>query len=325
MDTVTMNDLERLLVESRGECVSIYMPTHRAGRDTRENPTRFKNLLKSAEKQLAEQTDSSRVSEILRPAFELLEDKVFWLHQGSGLAAFASPDFFRYYRLVLSFSEQTAVEDHFYLKPLVPLLMTNGRFYILALSQHQVNLYEATLDMIQEAQLPEDMPRSIEQLLKFDELQKLIRVPSTDRPGRKETMVLHGHGSEGDPKKHEKDLLRYAQAVDRGLSKVLAKRTEPLVLAGVDHIQAIYRKVSSYRNLMDEGVPGSPAELPIEQLHTRAWQIAGPQFAESLNKSLGRYADLSDTNRVSAKLEQVLPAAHTGRIQTLFVDTGQSR
>ena len=43
----------RTLAETRDQgCVSIYMPTHRVGIDTQQDPIRLRNLLAEAEKRL---------------------------------------------------------------------------------------------------------------------------------------------------------------------------------------------------------------------------------------------------------------------------------
>ncbi|MEZ4715870.1 MAG: hypothetical protein R2851_07260 [Caldilineaceae bacterium] len=70
------------------------------------------------------------------------------MHFGStratGAIDLAAPDVYTQLRLPLDFPSLTRVADHFYVKPLLPLLTDDGRFYILALSQNDVRLYQAT-------------------------------------------------------------------------------------------------------------------------------------------------------------------------------------
>ena len=47
-------ELESLMTPSEGAHVSLFMPTHRVGRETRQNRIRLKNLIRAAEKQLIE-------------------------------------------------------------------------------------------------------------------------------------------------------------------------------------------------------------------------------------------------------------------------------
>jgi hypothetical protein len=87
-------------------CVSIYMPTHRTGTETQQDPLRLRNLLGEAEKRLSARGVSTRaVQEMLELANKLLQDSYFWQHQSDGLAIFLSSHRVRSYRLPLNFEE----------------------------------------------------------------------------------------------------------------------------------------------------------------------------------------------------------------------------
>ena len=156
------------LLRYKGKCVSIYMPTHRAGAETQQDPIRLKNLLREAEAALIRTgLRSSRARELLEPAQELVEDHEFWQHQSDGLAIFLSPGLFRSYRLPLEFEESVFVAERFHVKPLLPLLTGDGRFYVLALSQNEVRLLQGTRFNVGEVDL-EDVPRSLAEALSYE-------------------------------------------------------------------------------------------------------------------------------------------------------------
>ncbi len=143
MDILTRAELEQLMRKEQQWCVSIYMPTHRTGREAQQDPIRLKNLLGEAEKRLSDQGVGTRdVQQMLEPASKLLQDSYFWQHQSDGLAIFLTSNRVRRYRLPLNFEEFVAVMDHFYIKPLLPLFTGDGQFYILALSQNEVTVAE---------------------------------------------------------------------------------------------------------------------------------------------------------------------------------------
>ena len=52
MEMITREELERLFNLSNTNLISLYMPTHRMGRETMQDPIRFKNLLNQAENRL---------------------------------------------------------------------------------------------------------------------------------------------------------------------------------------------------------------------------------------------------------------------------------
>ncbi|NJL82497.1 MAG: hypothetical protein HC890_05200 [Chloroflexaceae bacterium] len=162
MARFTQSELQTLMAIP-GPCVSIYLPAHSAGPEIRQDPIRFKNLLKAAEESLlAQGVRRSRVLGLLAPLHELDNDE-FWRHQDRGLAAFAAPDFVRHYRLPLEFEALALVAEHFHLTPLLPLLTGDGRFYILALNQSHLRLLEASRDRVRELDLSnlEDVPESL--------------------------------------------------------------------------------------------------------------------------------------------------------------------
>lgn len=83
--SITTNDLEDLLGQKDSPCVSLYMPTHPAGPEIRQDPIRLKNLLKGTERQLTEQgIRSTDPRTWLEPLSKLLEDEQFWRHQDQG-------------------------------------------------------------------------------------------------------------------------------------------------------------------------------------------------------------------------------------------------
>jgi hypothetical protein len=53
MDKITMDILKQAFLDRHsGWCVSLFMPTHRSGRDTEQDPIRFKNLIREVEESL---------------------------------------------------------------------------------------------------------------------------------------------------------------------------------------------------------------------------------------------------------------------------------
>ena len=122
MDLLEKNELKRLIQRGEGPCISIYMPTHRMFPGTKQDPIRFKNLLREAEKRLNEiGIRSVEATKLLKPAKSLIKNGLFWQYQADGLATFISSDLFYYHRLPLKFDELLVVTDRFHIKPLLPL------------------------------------------------------------------------------------------------------------------------------------------------------------------------------------------------------------
>jgi hypothetical protein len=62
-------------------------------------------------------------------------------------------------------------------------------------------------------------------------------------------------------------------------------------------------------------------------LHQKAWAIVKPLFEQELEKAAARYRELAGwaSETASKKLDEIVPAAFHGRIETLFVAVGIQR
>jgi hypothetical protein len=52
MNVLTRNNLNLLMAVHKGPCVSVFMPMHRSGPETQQDPIRLKNLIREAEERL---------------------------------------------------------------------------------------------------------------------------------------------------------------------------------------------------------------------------------------------------------------------------------
>lgn len=309
----------------KGLCVSIYMPTHRAGRGIQQDPIRLKNLLGEAEEALTlSGLRTPEAQELLEPAEKLLQDGLFWQRQSDGLALFLSSEAFRSYRLPFDFDELVVVTDRFHVKPLLPLL-SGGQFYVLALSQNEVRLLQGTRYSVSEVDL-KNAPESLAKALRYEDPEKRLQFhTSTRTPGGKgqRPAIFHGHGvaSADDPKDY---ILRYFHQVDEGLHDLLRDEQAPLVLAGVDYLLPIYREANMYPYLVDEGIEGNPEELKAKELHEQAWAIVQPRFLTAQKEAAAQYRQLAGagSEQASNDLKEVVPTAYHGRVETLFVAVG---
>jgi len=329
MDLLTRDELRALIDDHEGWCVSIYMPTHQAGEEIQEDPVRLKNLLGQAEEGLsAAGLRKPEAQKLLEPAQKLVWDGLFWQYQSDGLALFLSAGAFRRYRLPLDFEELVVVSDRFHIKPLLPLLSGDGRFYVLALSQNEVRLLQGTRHSVSEVDL-EGVPASLAEALKYNDPEKRLQFHTGTRtPGGKggRPAIFHGHGvaSADDPKNY---ILRYFRQMDEGLQALLRGEQAPLVLAGVDYLLPIYREANSYPPLAEGGVEGNPEELSAQELHKRAWDLVQPRFLQAQEEAAARYKQLAgvDSEQASNDLEGIVSAAYHGRVEALFVALGVQR
>jgi hypothetical protein len=318
---VERSDLGFLSEDVQGPFVSLYMPTHNRAKDTHKNPIRFKNLLREAYNRLLKLGFKPNDAKgMLQPGLELVEDEYFWRKQLGGLAVFIGDGFFRLFNEPSSFVEIVVVEPQFYVLPLLSLVGGNGSFFVLALSQKQIRILHNRKGQVQEVEV-DSVPRSLTEAIGLEEPDSQIQVHSAAPRGVSgKSAQFHGQGAGTDDAKDR--IQRFFQLVDSGLKPVLGGKTAPLVLAGVDYLFPIYRKVNTYPYLLDEGIPGSPDGLDDQLLAEKAQELLQPHFERPFQDAVAKFGNLSGTGLVATGLEDALPAADQGRVETLIIAPG---
>jgi len=324
MTQLSRDQLEALLHTSDTTCISIFLPTERKGAETQQNPIRFKNLVRKTEKLLVERGfEKPELEELLGPLRKMVEDHGFWQHQEDGLAVFRSEDRLETHLLPVRFSELVVVKDHFYLKPLFALFRGDGHFHILALSLHDVKLYAASRYSVREVELGDDVPRSLAEVVGTELEEQHVQYHSRagGAQGGGKSPVYHGQGGGEDDTKPE--IAKFFHRVDQTIGPYLKDRNAPVVLAGVEYLLPIYRDASSLPHVLAEGIPGNPQGLRPEQLHEKAWELVRPDMVARRERDAARFQEMAAAGRGSSAVEEVIPAAFDGRVETLFIPRGQ--
>jgi hypothetical protein len=85
----------------------------------------------------------------------------------------------------------------------------------------------------------------------------------------------------------------------------------------VYYLLPIYRAVSGYPQVLEEGSPEILRTLSGEALHEQAWQLlVGPHFNVRRNEARERFYAMASQEKSSNRLTEVLVAAVDGRIET---------
>jgi hypothetical protein len=326
MDILNPTDLKSLTAQQGKWCVSLYLPTHRAGREQQQDPVRLKNLLAETEaKLLANGLRRSKVQKMMQPAEELLSDKFFWQHQSDGLAVFLSNDVFVKYRLPVGFEELLIIAKSFHTKPLLPLLNRVGKFYLLFVSLNKIRLFQGTADRMSEVAL--NFPTSMDEALWTDDPQKSLSLHSGSInaiEGKGRAVIFHGHDPEDEKRKA---VLRFFQSVNQGLQDLLEDKNLPMILAGVDHILSIFRDTCTFENILEDSLRGNLNQENLKEVHKEACQVAGPFFEESQNKAFEKFEQLNGQQSALAvsDLKTALRAAKFGQVETMFVPLNEQK
>ena len=314
-DLVGITEITELVAKHRGPCVSIFLHTHRSGPGTQQDPTLLGELLDDASTQLTLfGFGQDQIEEILTPLFALIDNGEFWKYPADGLALYAAPSFHRHFRVQIPLEESLTVGQTFRVRPLLPLLTGDSRFFLLALSQNQVKLYEATKSTIAELSLG-PIPASMADALMGEKFQRQLQFRSVS----KTTVQYFGSGSAGEVEKQS--VERFLRLVDHGLVQRLGNSTHPLVLAAVEYYPPLFREMSKYPHIVEGSIEGNPNHRSPVELHTEAWPLVKPYLEAARRQALDRLRE-APTTRVATIVTDLVASAMEGGIDTLLIAPG---
>jgi hypothetical protein len=208
-------------------------------------------------------------------------------------------------------AESVTVDDHAYVLPLVPHVVTIPRFMILAVSKNAVRLFECDGQSVVE--VPDSgLPRSFDDALRYEDPEAQLQFHS---PGG--GAIAHGHGV-GDEIMKER-LDRFLLAVDHALVKREPSPHRPLILAAVDHTASRFHHISKYPALMNQHVSGNPDRLDAATLHAEALTILHDHLTTERAAELDRVRGLVGTGNIDTHTDDIAASARSGRVATLYL------
>lgn len=305
-------------------CISLYVATTtstNADANRQKDFIGFKNKLQQLTASLKDKNvDVTEIERLLKPGYDLLRTEDFWTSLSQGLAVYIADGYFRYIKLPMTPRDEMLINSSFFLTPLIPVITSKDHFYVLVLSKKQAKFYRADAFGIQFIDVP-GMPRGVEDVVHFEQKDD-IDLFRTDTSGAGAGASYHGMGT-GRPD-HKTNLAMYFDEVDETLWKeILNRENVPLLLAGVEYLIPIYKEVAKYKPIWDEALTGSHEHENPQTLYEQARAVMEPYFAERVDKALNIYANQSATELTTSVPEDIIPAAHYGRIAQLFVMKGE--
>ncbi len=308
MDLDIFDELSR---RSGVDLISIFIPTHRKGRDVVQDPIRLKNQLSVVDDHLESQGWKGRDrSERLADVSSLLEDKEFWEHQSAGLGVFIDDR-----GEVTPVSVPVAVESFshvgqvFHVRHLVPG-MGVASVPIMVLTKNAVRLFYGTKHDLD--RVAAELPESMDDVNWFVDREK-ERQQHPDRAGT--TRNRHGHEPSA---REDEDRNRFLRAVSDALPRAV---TGPLVVLGDDDL------VERFRSLVDfETVSPRNSGISAPDDESMILERATPALAEIESSresdTLQRARDSLGMGRASQTLEEAVPAALAGRVGEVVIRRG---
>lgn len=303
IDIPTSRDLSTLNDVRDDVCVSIYLPTTPITQDIQKARIKLSNLAKEAVRQLQEAgTDKRRLAALQEHLDDLADDDEFWRFQAHSLAAFATPDSLRTYRLANNLAQIVEVSDRFHLKPLIRAITFPQAAYVLAISENAVRLVEVSPDLPAAAVKVPDLPSDAASAVGKSTIND--RSPS----GRVQ-------GSEGQKTR----LAQYVRKVEAALRPILAGADVPLILAATAPVESIFRSVSAIPALR-QAIVGSHDRTSEADLAAAARPILDAHYETQIADFHALFDARKGQRRTTTDISDAARAATFGNIDQLLVD-----
>jgi hypothetical protein len=304
-----------LLGEHPSPCLSLYEPTHFRQPDRRQDPIRFKNLVKALDECLRRDYKPSETEGLLAPFHALAEDHMFWNRGQSGLAIFAAPDLFRICRLQRSVPERAIVAQSFHTKPLLRILQSSDRFHVLGLNRREARLYEGNRDAIAGIDILPGVPRMVtdEPPAKRDArdlvVGSILGAPTTRQ----------GDDATQDVVDHDTDTF-FRRVDDAVLTHHTRPTGLPLLLAALPQYHRRFRSVSANHMLVDTALDTYPPHMLDEGLRERAWEAIRPRYRARLAALCDTYRAAKPDDLATDDVAKAAMAAVESRVETLLIE-----
>lgn len=315
---VSEKTIHELINKEAEHYITITLPTHEKGEESKQDPIRFKNLLSEAEKILQERnSNEGNTGEILKPAKQLLDKPMFWSHLKKGLVIYLTEDSFDLYHLPYEVDEQVFVNDHFLITPLLPMTSMDGTFSMLAASRKNVRLLRCTRNTVHDITPPE-IETSVNDYLEVDPQKQL----QFHTGAKGQSAVYHGHNAS------EEDKMVVVEAfyreIEKEITSVLNETGDPLILAGLTENVGLYEKVNHYNRLIEDTVSYNPDELSDKELRDKGWDVVKSHFLSEMYRSLEKFSEYGE-DRVSNNLGEIIESTVMGKSQTIFISRGETK
>lgn len=320
MPLITKKEIAELHEINQDNCISIFIPTHRGGKKViqEEDTLSLKNQLKDVKQKLDKKgLNGDAINKLTKPVQDLIDDSSFWREQSDGLAIFLADGYLKVYTIPVYFMEFNYVSNSFYLKPLMPMFVGDGDFYLLSLERRNVKLYDCTQHSFTEIVIDDLIPESKRDRVGFDFEEKNLQFRSGGTGQAGQAMY---HGQEAATGARKNEIKKYLRAINDGIAPLLRDESKPMLVAAQDPIFDIYKEVNTYASLKEGNITTDFSNTDIFEIHELAWEKIAPLFDQKRKDKIAQFLSEQGTGKTAIGIDKIIPAAINGKIDTLFCE-----
>ena len=292
--------LEKLrgLASAAPPCISIVLPE----REARDARIAFKDALAQVRAQLAASASKHDIASLLDP-LELAATNVIDSSKEPATFIFLrSADVCELFRTrYLVGQPVAAVGERFQLRPLLALASKHLEFYILALKLNDTRIFKCTDQFCEAVKFPKNAGTEAAGFVPGASQSSLRAEPVHDRD-------------------HPEDHLgHFYREIDRDVNALLKDGHPPLVVVGVEHEVALFHRLTTYPACVEPGVRGLPGHLGQNEMYRQSLELVRSVTTGPARRALERFDKQIGTGHASADAQEIVRAASSGRVETLFL------
>ncbi|WP_280769179.1 hypothetical protein [Salipaludibacillus daqingensis] len=304
-----------IMFEKAAPFISLYQPTHKFSPGNKQDPIVFKRLTRKIESSLKDSYPNSNFKSLMKPFNQIAKDKEFWRTISEGLAIYATESTCVVYKIERPVKELAIVADRLHISPLIRVFQSADQYQLLGINRNTFSLFEGNRYGFREIPLPNDIPRTKEDVLGDQRTEPYLAKGSFGDPGGK----YFGHGGKKD--ELDKDTEKFFRFVDRFVLENYSKSSQlPLILVALKEYHGPFKKVSNNSFLMNEGIKGAYDSMEKDKLTEKVWEIIEPIYLDKTKKLIDAFETAKAKGSGSYHLEEVVQAAIENRLVSILIE-----
>ncbi|GIV53159.1 MAG: hypothetical protein KatS3mg038_3680 [Candidatus Kapaibacterium sp.] len=300
--SIVSADELRTLQSVRGyPLITIAMPTHRAFPENKQDPIRFKDLVRRTRQRLSKELNKREVQQI-DAQLAALADHIDWAHTLDGLIVFLGGGVERIVYLPVTVRERVIIDETFATRDLVVAQSKLLRYWVIALSTETTRLFEGWGDQLLEV-----------------ESEHFPKVYDGPRSGDPDNPLPGGFGI--DPSKYRDEQYRkYFRSVDRALCASIDHPKAPVVVIGVVRNRALFAEVRTCDYEIIAELDGSVERETVHQIAGRVQPALEAYFERRAHAALAELGAAISAGHYTCSLADMWHYSRQGRASLLIVE-----
>lgn len=321
-----------ILENVKAPVVSLYLPVHHSEREERRDDwdtDTFKDLMKDAYRTLSESYDKDAYKGIETRADYLLAhpDMPLWLHAGEGLGFLMNNEDVYVYNLYFAPDAMVAAGDTYFVKPLLRNFQYGTEYYVLELGNDRFSWVKGDRTHVERQQLPKEVHDFFSQL--FANADDIAADERKHEEGALDYISLEGHDSQYHDRKSrnevkKEDAQQWFRYVNKAVDDYLVRDdTTPIILCCDEEYENEFRKISTLRHLLPQGIKKDPAGLNGKELLEASLAVMDSIRDANIKQAAEEFGGDAAHGKASDDWDNIGMALAERRVKALFMVKGK--